>query len=245
MKHFSKLCILLAVLSALVLAGCSKPTDTVPQDNKEQTTHEHVFGEWSEWEVVTAATCTEDGSKKRTRTCSCGEVEEETAVIAALGHDYGDWVVTKEATCTEDGEKKHTCKREGCGHFETEVIPAAHDYQGGYCERKDCTDPWEHKDGYKATLRVFTDYDEFIKYCNSIYTTTETLSYKVCCFSFENVNEEINLTKLVQQKTKYENYKVVKYGLAGGSTRTYSDELKVVSKIGNNIPVVLLEPITE
>lgn len=242
MKHTTKL-LTLAVLSALVLAGCSKPTDTVPQDNKEQTTHEHVFGEWSEWEVVTAATCIEDGSKKRTRTCSCGEVEEETAVIPALGHD---WVLDNDtATCTEDGKKIYHCSHDGCKETKEEDSPAHHDFQGGYCEREGCTDPWEHKDGYKATLKVFTDYDEFIKYCNSSYTTTETLSYKVCCFSFENVNEEINLTELVQQKTKYENYKVVKYGTKGGGIKNYSGELKIVSKIGDTIPVVLLAPITE
>lgn len=236
MKHTVKILTLVATLVAVIgLAGCSPNIDAKPQ---EQNTQQET---WDDGVVTTEPTCTTEGVK--TYTCTNGETRTES--IPALGHDYGDWEITKEATCTEDGEKKHICKREGCGHFETEVTPAAHDYQGGYCEREGCTDPWEHKDGYNATLKVFTDYDEFIKYCNSSYTTTETLSYKVCCFSFENVNEEINLTELVQQKTKYENYKVVKYGTKGGGIKNYSGELKIVSKIGDTIPVVLLAPITE
>ena len=70
MKHFSKLCILLAVLSALVLAGCSKPTDTVPQDNKEQETQKTTEEQPEEKACVhewvldsDTATCTTDGIK--------------------------------------------------------------------------------------------------------------------------------------------------------------------------------------
>ena len=140
MKHFSKLCILLAVLSALVLAGCSKPTDTVPQDNKQdtqKTTEEQpeqvCVHEWDEGVVTKEPTCTVAGEK--TFTCKiCGETKTET--IEALGHDC-TVAKRKEATCTEDGFIKYNkCTR--CDYTpETEVIKAHHheDYEtSGYCE---------------------------------------------------------------------------------------------------------------
>ena len=67
---------------------------------------EHSFGAW---EVITAATCDEDGEEKRV--CSlCGKVE--TRVIPELGHKYNT-TVTK-PTCTDDGFTVYVCKV--CGH---------------------------------------------------------------------------------------------------------------------------------
>lgn len=125
MKHTIKLLTLAAILTAVFgLTGCPGPVNNYI----EPPVHEHVFGDWGDWEVVTAATCTENGTKKRTRTCSCGEVEEETAVIVALGHDmgdWGDWVVTVQPTTTSVGKKirTRTCRR--CNYSETweETIP--------------------------------------------------------------------------------------------------------------------------
>ena len=85
--------------------------------------HVHSFGEWT---VVTEATCTEAGLKKRT--CEvCGEQESE--VIEAKGHDYDEGKVATEATCTEDGVKTYTCQRDGCGYSCTKVIPKAHIFE--------------------------------------------------------------------------------------------------------------------
>lgn len=97
----------------------------------EEPVCEHV---WGEWEVVTAATCEEDGEEKRECTI-CGEVE--TRVIAATGHEHGEewaydddshwhececgdiadkaaheveWVIVKNPTHNEDGLKQEQCK---------------------------------------------------------------------------------------------------------------------------------------
>lgn len=235
MKHTVKILTLVATLVAVIgLAGCSPNIDAKPQ---EQNTQQET---WDDGVVTTEPTCTTEGVK--TYTCTNGETRTE--IIPALGHDYGDWEITKEATCTEDGEKKHICKREGCGHFETEVIPAAHDYQGGYCEREGCTDPWEFEDGYKATLKVFIDNTEFKKF----QSKDNTAKYELAYYSFADVNKEVNLTDLIQQKTIYTNYKVIKYITSGSGIFKYDKlkpELIPVQEIGNIIPGVLLEPKTE
>lgn len=49
--------------------------------------------------------------------------DSKTVTLNKLGHDWGEWTVTKEATVEEAGERVRTCKREGCGETETEVIP--------------------------------------------------------------------------------------------------------------------------
>jgi len=72
-------------------------------------------------DVTKAATCTTDGSQKRT--CSrCKNVETQT--IKATGHTFnGSYTVTKEATCTTAGTKVGKCTK--CGTTVSTVeIPA-------------------------------------------------------------------------------------------------------------------------
>lgn len=103
--------------------------------------HEH---EWSEWEVVSDATCTKVGTA--TRSCKCGETETREiqmhghALSGAtctepqtclnncgytegkpLGHSFGDWIVTTAATCTATGSEERACS---CGYKETRDINA-------------------------------------------------------------------------------------------------------------------------
>ena len=60
--------------------------------------------DYGEWETVTEATCTTDGSQKRV--CKvCGN--EEIQVIAALGHNYEEVVIPP--TCTGQGCTVYTC----------------------------------------------------------------------------------------------------------------------------------------
>ncbi len=75
--------------------------------------HTHEF---SDWQTVTPATCTEKGEEKRT--CSCGE--EETREIPALGHDLQ--VISSTATCTEPGTETVKCSR--CTYQTTNQVPA-------------------------------------------------------------------------------------------------------------------------
>ena len=94
--------------------------------------HEHKLTETP----AKAATCTEAGNSAYW-TCDkgdnpCGryfsdaegtkEIEKDSWVIKASGHDWGEWTVTKEATETEEGEEQRVCKNDP-DHKETRVIP--------------------------------------------------------------------------------------------------------------------------
>ncbi len=64
--------------------------------------------DWDEGEVVTPATCTEDGVKL----CHCKRKDCNASgnlPIKAEGHKWDEGVVTKEPTETEPGEKTYTC----------------------------------------------------------------------------------------------------------------------------------------
>lgn len=76
----------------------------------------HRFGDW---QVVSPATCTADGSRQRVCT-RCGAVEVQT--LPAAGHKFGEWTTTKKPTCTETGTEKRTCSV--CSKEETRVIAA-------------------------------------------------------------------------------------------------------------------------
>lgn len=76
----------------------------------------HRFGDW---QVVSPATCTADGSRQRVCT-RCGAVEVQT--LPAAGHNFGAWTVTKAATCTESGISTRKCSV--CGTEETMIVPS-------------------------------------------------------------------------------------------------------------------------
>ena len=66
---------------------------------------------WDQGEIITEATCTEEGEKKFT--CSiCGD--EKTEKVSATGHQHTEIRNKKEATCKETGYSGDTwCK--DCG----------------------------------------------------------------------------------------------------------------------------------
>lgn len=76
----------------------------------------HSFGDW---QVVSPATCTADGSRQRVCT-RCGAVEVQK--LPAAGHKFGEWTTTKEPTCTETGTEKRICTV--CSKEETRAIAA-------------------------------------------------------------------------------------------------------------------------
>ena len=76
----------------------------------------HSFGDW---QVVSPATCTADGSRQRVCT-RCGAVEVQT--LPAAGHKFGEWTTTKEPTCTESGISTRKCSV--CGTEETMIVPS-------------------------------------------------------------------------------------------------------------------------
>lgn len=71
----------------------------------------------AKWVVTKKATCTENGSEKRT--CTCGDVS--TRDIAKTDHTYGKWTVEKEATETQKGLKWAKCSV--CGDKKEQAIP--------------------------------------------------------------------------------------------------------------------------
>ena len=87
---------------------------------KKSECKKHDFGDW---EIVTAATCTTDGSQKHT--CKvCGK--EETKVIKAA-HTWGQWAEDTPATCAAGGVEKRTCSV--CQQSETRnTDPLPHTY---------------------------------------------------------------------------------------------------------------------
>lgn len=76
----------------------------------------HSFGDW---QVVSPATCTADGSRQRVCT-RCGAVEVQT--LPAAGHKFGEWTTTKKPTCTESGISTRKCSV--CGTKETMIVPS-------------------------------------------------------------------------------------------------------------------------
>lgn len=115
--------------------------------NVNQDYAEHAFGEW---DIVSSATETATGLKRRT--CSvCGYVDEvvipklehvhtfentwtsdETyhwhastcghdVVDGKAEHEFGNWITDDEPTATEEGSKHRTCSI--CGYVEEDIIP--------------------------------------------------------------------------------------------------------------------------
>lgn len=102
-------------------------TSPAPSEEVPPTEHIHAF---VEWETVSEASCTEEGSQKRV--CSCGEAEYQTIPTTAHTEVISDAVA---ATCTTDGltESKY-CAVCGTVTIEPTTIPMLpHNFQNGIC----------------------------------------------------------------------------------------------------------------
>lgn len=265
MKHTIKLLTLAFMLATiLTLTGCPGPVNTVvpcTHENKktvietaatctetglekiicadcgeliEENTIEALGHDFGEWEI-TNPTCTEKGSK--TRKCSrCDKTE--TAEIDALGHDH---IVTySDNICTTPGTKTTTCSR--CDYSVTENIDAlGHDYQGGYCEREGCTDPWQYAN--HITIKVFTSESYFRTFYGLVNCLTNSSNkeqtYKEVNFSF-NSTPNMTANELIQLKNDYVNYQVKLYYYSGSS---WSDNDSI--DITNDLLGVLIVPKVE
>ncbi len=114
------------ILSLILIISC-----------QPEVKHEH---KWGEWTVSKEATCTESGISIR-KCISCGERDEETSQIKALGHKLGETATTvdKAATCGEDGSETYSCTREGCDYTEKKTVPATGKHTYGDEQTKDAT----------------------------------------------------------------------------------------------------------
>ena len=120
-----KLLGVLAIALTLGLAACNGAGNGGEggeggESQQQQTTSEECKKHtWGDWEVVQAATCTVDGSQKRT--CSvCGK--EETKVIKAA-HKFGEWETVTASTCAVKGSAKRVCTV--CQYEETKELDLA------------------------------------------------------------------------------------------------------------------------
>ena len=118
--------VMAAALTALCLSIC-----LVACNNKTKLCDEHSFGDW---ETVSAATCTAEGTKAKI--CSvCGF--KETEKIPMIDHSFGEWQPVKEATCTEAGTKSRKCSV--CQHEETDSLPIIEHSFGDWQTVKEAT----------------------------------------------------------------------------------------------------------
>ncbi len=75
----------------------------------------HTYGDWY---VAQAATCTENGQRRRDCT-ACDHYEAEE--IAATGHSFGQWYESIAPTTTSYGQERRDCAN--CDHHETRETP--------------------------------------------------------------------------------------------------------------------------
>lgn len=104
------------------------------------TTGSHSYGSWT---TVTAASCTTEGSAKRT--CSCGKAETKT--LSALGHNYSSSYTTDtSASCTAAGSKSKHCTRCSAKTSVTSIPATGHSWSSwSTTKNPTCTDSGEQK----------------------------------------------------------------------------------------------------
>ena len=93
------------------------------------TAGSHSYGSW---QTTKKATCTTDGTQKRT--CQCGASESKN--IDATGHSFSAWKTTTAATCTVAGTQTRTCS---CGAAESKSIDATSHSFGAWTVTKEPT----------------------------------------------------------------------------------------------------------
>lgn len=99
--------------------GCGQPM--------KETIAPNQLHEWTEWDTVQEANCTEPGNEQRG--CeACGRVE--TRPVFRLGHALGPLKLSLEPSCTERGEMVQLCSR--CPYRYTEpLLPLGHQEDAG------------------------------------------------------------------------------------------------------------------
>jgi uncharacterized repeat protein (TIGR02543 family) len=118
----------------------------------------HVWGDWSDWDIITPASCDAPGMMTRARVCvHCAIVNESTRLIAQLNgdncynlpcihvwSDWSDWSVIKPATCELPGmmERVRLCTL--CSVV-NEVVRLIAQLNGN-----NCYDPSQNRDAREA-----------------------------------------------------------------------------------------------
>ena len=85
--------------------------------------HKH---NWGDWQIVTPATCRQDGLE--TRTCKKDASHIEERVISALGHDWGNWATETAPSCETAGVEVRTCINDPAHQEQREIPALGHDW---------------------------------------------------------------------------------------------------------------------
>ena len=138
MKPIFKVCFVMLLICAIMslCAACDSSKDNNESTNPGDASHNHIYGDWT---VVTQATCTEGGSRKRTCTV-CGY--ENTETVDPLGHnEVIDAAVSP--TCTNSGltEGKHCSRCNLLLNQQTPLPALGHNYDNGVCTRCGTPEP--------------------------------------------------------------------------------------------------------
>lgn len=115
------LCILIAFSTVSFAVGAAPRAERVSEiEMYGSDGHAHVYGNW---EILSAATCTREGEKKRYCAVEgCTAFYTKSIAVVENAHVYDTWTTTVEATCEKVGTKVAVCTEKDCGHVETRSI---------------------------------------------------------------------------------------------------------------------------
>lgn len=152
-------------------ADC-RHVQTAAEQNSFASVKEVCVHEYSDVQVVKAATCTEQGISGRI--CSLCKAVSDANTFDALGHDHSaEWTVDVAPTCTTVGSKSHHCTRCEDKADVTEIPALGHsftDYRSNHdatytdngtetakCDRCDVTDTRSDEDSALGLDQKFKD----------------------------------------------------------------------------------------
>lgn len=172
------------------MCGNVKATDVLEPLNPCAKGHD-----WTDYKVVTKATCATAG--EQTRECKRADCDatETQSIPATDKHNWSSWEIVKAATCSTSGTKTRYCTV--CKEAETTAIPATGDHYGDwvvvaqptledagyevkYC--KECGDLVGERVVYYAipTCKTEGTIKVTCKYCNyEAYETVDTVDHKI------------------------------------------------------------------
>lgn len=114
------LCILMVFATVSMAVSAAPAKEKVSDIQIYGEDHTHIYGNW---EITKAATCTNEGEKKRCCTVAgCTAFYTKTIAVTENAHIYGEWITTVEATCEQQGTMIASCQEVGCDHVATRII---------------------------------------------------------------------------------------------------------------------------
>ncbi len=125
-----------------VLTPVSDMENTTDTNVPETCTHD-----WSEWDVVSPATCSAEGMNER-RCTMCGKTEAQNTPTVA--HTMGTWAEKTKPTCSAEGVNERKCTM--CGKAETQNTPTVAHTMGAWAEKTKPTCSVEGENERKCTM---------------------------------------------------------------------------------------------